>query len=192
MNRTLSRLALTAALLGTLPAGAPAQAVTADTSGTTVPSIRQLAWLIGRWDFVDRSLAPGDSYRETGVRECGWALDDQYIRCESRGTVGGRGRTYLFFFNWNSLDSRFEMVALHGNYGRKTFFTAKLSDQGKRLDLLQDRTTHETANSRTWGTLHFDGHDRILWETRINRRDQLPDTWPILYRDEARRVSPPS
>ncbi len=152
------------------------------------PGIRDLAWLIGRWEFVDRAVSSGDPYQESGVRECNWALDEQYIRCESRATVRGKVRTYVFYLNWNNLDNRFEMVALFGNYGRKTFYTITLSEQGRRLELLSERTIRNGVSSQSWATIRYDGQDKMSWETRINRGNQPPDAWPLLYRDEAQRL----
>ena len=59
-----------AVLILVLPAGAAAS--------SEPPMISQLNWLIGNWNYEDRSIN-GD-YRETGVRNCTYALNEQYIR----------------------------------------------------------------------------------------------------------------
>ncbi|MFN0120929.1 MAG: hypothetical protein ACKV2V_10535 [Blastocatellia bacterium] len=167
-----------------------AQSGKSDGAALSPPGLRDLAWLTGRWEFEDRAVTASDTYAEKGTRQCEWALDEQYIRCESRGVINGRARTYVFYFNWNKLDNRFEMVALHGNYPRKTFFTIKVSEQGRRLDLLSEKTTRDGIASQSWGTIRYDGQDKLSWETRINRSDQPPDSWNLLYREESRRFVP--
>ena len=153
------------------------------------PSIRDLSWLIGVWEFDDRSTAAaGFDYQETGTRTCGWALDDQYIRCESRGTSRGRTRTYVFYINWNSITQQFDMLSMHPNTPRKALMSGRATSGGHHLDLRSDVVIDEGVASRSWATITFDGKDQIVWESRSNRGTDRPDHWPMRFREEARRV----
>lgn len=109
-----------------------------------------------------------------------------YIRCESRGTLRDRTRHYLWFINWNRLDERFEMVGLFGNSPRKIFYTLRVSEGGRRIDLT---TEPNAAGERNWSTITFED-DRMVWETRLNRRGDPPDHWPVMYREISRRTPP--
>jgi hypothetical protein len=153
------------------------------------PSIRDLSWLIGVWEFDDRSTAAaGFDYQETGTRTCAWALDDQYIRCESRGTSRGRTRTYVFYINWNSITRQFDMLSMHPNTPRKALMSGLATNGGRHLDLRSETVVDDGIATRSWATIVFDGKDRVVWESRSNRGTDLPDHWPMRFREEARRV----
>jgi hypothetical protein len=152
-------------------------------------SVKDLAWLVGVWEFDDRSTAAaGFDYQETGTRTCAWALDDQYIRCESRGTSRGRTRTYVFYFNWNSITQQFDMLSMHPNTPRKSLMSGRVTGGGHHLDLRSDAVVDEGVTTRSWATIVFDGKDRMVWESRSNRGTDPPDAWPMRFREEARRI----
>jgi hypothetical protein len=152
------------------------------------PSIRDLDRLIGTWEFEDvATAAAGLDYREAGTRVCAYALDDQYVRCDSKGVIRGTERTYVFYFNYNKLERRFEMVALHGNYPRKTFYTVAVFDGGLRIELTSEKLPGDQSPNRSRATINFEAGDRAVWETRISKPGQPSNHWPVAFRDVAYR-----
>jgi hypothetical protein len=155
------------------------------------PSIEDLSALIGTWRYEDRSQpALGFDYVESGKRTCSYALSRAYIRCVSEGSTGGKMRTYEFLFNYNSVDERFEMIAMFSDYGPKQNFVVTPSSDGKRLDLLSARwqPKGQKYTDQNWSTIEFDGANRMVWTTRRNRSTFRPDEWRVITVDDARRI----
>lgn len=151
------------------------------------PSIRDLSWLIGRWSFEDRSTpATGYDYAESGVRECAWALDDRYIRCESRGVSKGKTRTYVFYLGFNSETGRFEMLSLFGNTPARALYEISVSEGGRRLDMVSSYD-EDGQPRRTWGVLTYDGSSSYVWESTSGPANaaQRP---PTRFIDTVRRL----
>lgn len=164
-------------------AAAPATA-----QSSRADSLAQLDWLQGTWDYRDASVDAATSYADAGERTCQRALRDAYIRCESVGRTANGERRYLFYINWNGNDRRYEMVALFSDYGRKVIYELRLSDGGRRIDLLAPRfPTASGGTSQSWATITFDGDRTASWETRINTNRDLPDHWPVRFREQAVR-----
>jgi hypothetical protein len=133
MMHRLALLAVFAATLGT-PTAALAQE----------PGIERLDWLIGEWDFADAEI--DGEYRETGTRVCEYTLGGDYIVCESEGTDHrGRTRSYVWYFNYNDRDERYEITSLFQGLGMKALYTAEVSDDGYRLE-------SPTASGRATGS----------------------------------------
>lgn len=154
------------------------------------PSIKNLDRLIGTWRYEDRSLpALGFDYLDTGVRTCAYALNGAYIRCVSVGHSNGKSRTYEFSFNYNSIEERFEMVAMFSDYGPKQNYVVTVNDGGRRIDLVGQRTTRrgQAYSDQSWATIVFDGDDTMTWTTRRNRSTSHHDEWPAITVDNARR-----
>jgi hypothetical protein len=151
--------------------------------------IKRLSWLVGHWSYQDASVDSVAAYRDAGTRTCDWALDGAYIRCESVGRAGDRDRRYLFYFNYNWLDGRFEMVALNSDYPRKTVYTIEVSEDGRQLELLGPQTARRSGgSSQSWATITYNGTTEMRWETRIHRSGQRPDEWKLSYLETAVRV----
>lgn len=151
-------------------------------------SLSSLNWLIGTWDYRDASMDGAASYADAGERTCQRALRDAYILCESSGRTARGERRYLFYINWNTNDRRYEMVALFSDYGRKVVYELRLSDEGRRIDLMAPRfPTASGGTSQSWATITFDGDRTATWDTRINTNRDLPDHWPIRFRERADR-----
>lgn len=153
-------------------------------------SIRDLDRLIGAWRYEDRSLpALGVDYVDTGARTCAYALNGAYIRCVSVGNANGKPRTYEFSFNYNSIDERFEMVAMFSDYGPKQNYIVTVSNGGARIDLVGQRTPRkgQTYSDQSWATIVFEGNDTMVWTTRRNRSTTPPDEWPAITVDRAAR-----
>lgn len=153
------------------------------------PSIRDLELLIGDWTFVDAATEyAGYEYSESGTRSCAYALDEQYIRCVSKGRARGKDRTYVFYINYNSEDERFEMLSMWSNYSRKALYHLLVSDDGRRIDLMNGPNPEEEEREQTWGTIIFQSDDKFIWESRLNKGNELPDHWPVTFRETADRV----
>lgn len=150
------------------------------------PEIRRLDWMIGEWDFADESTSPTDDYEERGVRSCGYALDGQYIRCESRGTSRGRTRTYVFYLNYNRELRRYEMLSMWGNVPGKALQVGSASADGRRIELQTETPYAEGAEiRRAWAVITYDGAGAYVWDSGSG-----PDGAPrgeARYRDLARR-----
>ena len=188
-------LRLTVALLlsSTLPGSARyayAQAATPSETPSTAQShpLSLLDGLLGRWTFEDRSTPEaGFDYVERGTRTCERAIQDAYLVCRNT-SEGPQPREYQFFFNYNDIDKRFEMIALFSNWGRKMRYDVRVFDGGKRLELVADPLVRPDRVDRGWATIRIENENRIVWETRRNRSDRPPDDWPVITRDVATRV----
>ncbi len=63
-------------------------------------------------------------------------MGGDYIVCESRGTNHRGGeRTFLWYFNYNDQDERFEIVSLFEGFARKLMYTVEVSEDGHALQL---------------------------------------------------------
>lgn len=153
------------------------------------PDIRSVDWLVGEWEFADRAMLPGSSYEEYGTRSCVYALDNQYIRCESRGTSGDTTRTYVFYLNYNAQSERFEMLSMWGNIPGKALYTGTLSADGRQLELRDEAldTDDDGIQRRSWAVITYDDNGSMVWES-----GSAPDgaeRGPVRYRDDATRLN---
>ena len=63
-------------------------------------------------------------------------MGGDYIVCESRGTNHRGGeRTFLWYFDYNDQDERFEIVSLFEGFARKLMYTVEVSEDGHALQL---------------------------------------------------------
>lgn len=157
----------------------------------TQPSTRDLDRILGTWAFEDVSAADnGAAYRESGTRTCALTLNDAYIRCESRGrAANGTERTYLFYFNYNAVDRRYEMLTLHSNWSQPQRFELQIMpDSSWRLTRAAAPSADGRVSRSNWGTVRFPDANTMIWETRLNRSDEPPDRWTLSYIDTARRM----
>ena len=153
------------------------------------PTIQDLHRLIGTWKFEDSATEnAGYEYSETGTRVCEYAIDDQYIRCESHGKTDTKERTYVFYWNYNKEDERFEMISLFGNYSRKIQYHVAVSDDGKRIDMTSGPNPEEEEREQSWATVIFHDDGTAIWESRSNSGDDLPNHWPVTFLDVATKV----
>ncbi|MCG8435764.1 MAG: hypothetical protein MJA83_17210, partial [Gammaproteobacteria bacterium] len=137
------------------------------------PALKKLDWLIGSWNFVDTEI--NGEYQEKGTRVCDYALDNHYILCESKGTSHtGRERTYLFYFNYNKLDERYEMTGLFGGFPRKIFYTLEVSENGHDIELDNNEITTEGIVRTSLQTITYNGKDQYVWNIRLGEPD--PET----------------
>ncbi len=148
--------ALAAALL-LLAALAPPASLSAQEAG-----IEQLAWLVGEWRFEDEEI--NGEYRETGTRVCEWALGGEYISCESQGVDHrGRERSYLWYFNYNDVEERFEITSLFQGFPHKTLYTAVAHDEGHRLKISFGTWRGDQIVIDRGATVTYNGSDQYVW-----------------------------
>jgi hypothetical protein len=151
MMLRLALLALFAAVLGT-PAVALAQE----------PGIERLDWLIGEWDFADAEI--DGEYRETGTRVCEYMLGGDYIVCESEGTDHrGRTRSYVWYFNYNDREERYEITSLFQGLGMKALDTAEVSENGHWLEISCGVWEGDGVVVEGGATVVYNGTDRYVW-----------------------------
>ncbi len=148
--------ALAAALL-LLAASTPTGPLSAQESG-----IAQLGWLVGEWTFADEEI--DGEYRETGTRVCAWALGGEYISCESRGVNHrGRERSYVWYFNYNDVEERFEITSMFQGFPHKTLYTAVAHDGGHRLEISFGTWRGNEIVIDRGATVTYNGTDQYVW-----------------------------
>ena len=135
--------------------------------------MQRLNWLLGEWEFEDDQVQ--GEYWERGTRNCVRVLDDQYIRCESKGVSNkGHERSYYFILGYNSMDKRYEMLGLTSSYPRQNLYIISLSDDGHTLELVNHFWTDEGIVQSNEATIQYNGTDQYVWEIRNGDLD--PDT----------------
>lgn len=126
------------------------------------PPLSQIDWLVGEWTFEDAEV--DGEYREAGTRVCEYTLGGDYIGCESHGTdYRGRERTYLWFFNFNQEEQRFEVTSLFQGYPRKLLYTATVHDGGRRIELTYGSWEGDEVVMDGGATVTYDGADQYVW-----------------------------
>ena len=126
------------------------------------PNIEQLGWLIGEWTFEDVEI--DGEYRETGTRACEYALGREYIVCESFGVNHrGRERSYVWYFNYNHMDERYEVTSLLQGFPRKLLYTAEVHDGGRRLDITYGSWEGDDVVVEGGATVIYNGSDQYVW-----------------------------
>lgn len=153
------------------------------TAQNSEKSTQDLYRFIGTWQFVDEATAlAGFTYREEGITECRYALDNAYIRCDSVGRYNGKSRTYVDYLNYNSITGVYDRVGMFANHPEKAVFTMKLSDDGRTVELtgkpMQQRDGSVTKNR---AVIKFLSDDEFIWETRVNKSTEPADSWPLSF-----------
>ena len=135
--------------------------------------MNKLSWLLGNWTFEDTQV--NGEYWERGTRDCVRVLDDQYIRCESKGVSNsGNERSYYFILGYNRMDERYEMVGLTSSYPRQNLYIITPSEDGHVLELRNHFWTAEGIMPSNNATIHYNGVDEYVWNIRNGEMD--PDT----------------
>ena len=124
--------------------------------------IGQLEWLVGEWTFEDVEI--DGEYREAGTRSCEYTLGGDYIVCESLGVDHrGQERSYIWYFNHNPDESRFEVTSLLEGYPAKLLYTATLHDAGRRLELSYGSWEGDLVVVDGGATVTYNGTDQYVW-----------------------------
>lgn len=163
----------------------------ADDDAPPEPTIRDLDVLIGKWRYVDESTdLAGFDYREEGVTECEYALDDAYIRCEGEGVHNGRSRTFVEYLNYNRFTGEFQRVGMFGNHPAIATFTLELSEGGRRIEQFGAPTPQRDGTfTRNWGVITFSDEDHYSWDVHVNRSDEPPNHWPRKFVSRFERIA---
>ena len=146
-------------------------------------STQDLDQFIGKWRFVDEATdLAGFEYREEGIIDCHYALDDAYIQCDGAGHSNNKTRTWVDYLSYNSIRGEYERIGLFGNHPEKSSFIMRPSADGKVIEIfgvpMQQRDGSVTKN---WGVIEFQDSDNFTWDTRLNRSTQPPDHWPLSF-----------
>lgn len=178
------------AVVATVLAFSILSAASAGESPSEERSIRDLDILIGKWRFVDQSTElAGFDYRETGVTECAYALDDAYIRCNGEGLHNGKSRTFVEYLNYNRFTGEFQRVGMFGNHPAISTFTLDVSDDGKRIEQRgAPMPQRDGTFTRNWGIITFTDKDHYTWHVHLNRSNEAPDHWPLKFISTFARV----
>ena len=133
--------------------------------------IKKLSWLLGKWTFEDVQV--NGKYWERGTRDCTLILDDQYIRCESKGVSNkGQARSYHFILGYNSMDKRYEMLGLTSSYPRQNLYIIEPSKDGHRLEISNHFWTDDGIIKSNEATIQYNGVDQYIWNIRNGELDQ--------------------
>ena len=150
-------------------------------------TIDRLDWMIGEWSFDDQEVN-GD-YRETGSRVCTWTLDKKYIQCANSGTNHrGKERTTVWYISYNSMDERYEIVGMFGDYPRKNLYVATPDETGHVVELVNESWSADGMVPMNLATITYDGGDEWLWEIRTGQPNPETGAHPVTFRDLAVRV----
>ena len=155
---------------------------------TQASELDRLDWLVGEWRFEDTQV--NGEYREAGTRNCERALDDAYILCRSVGiSNNGQEREYLWYFNYNRMDGRYEMSALNSAWPRKDLYILEPSEDGRRVDVDTLTWKKEGLVRMNVATISYNGADRYVWEIRSGAPDAETGEHAVTFRDTVTRVA---
>ncbi len=138
---------------------------------------------IGKWNFVDEATElAGIDYRETGITECRFALQNAYVQCSATGTSKDKTRSYFDFLNYNPNTDQYEWVGVFSNHPGKVFMTITIAPDGKSLEMYGAPMKQKAGFvSKTWSQIKFISDDKFVWETRVNRSNEPLDHWPLKF-----------
>ena len=150
--------------------------------------IKRLSWLLGNWETRDEQV--DGNYIETGLRNCEWGLNGRYIVCTGVGTNHvGRSREYIWYFNYNHMEERFEMNSLYGDWPRKNLFIIEISENNHHLKAISYFFTEDGLETGNPQVVEYDGSHQYVWT--ILNGDPDPETGEPTagFVDTATRVS---
>ena len=150
--------------------------------------IKRLSWLVGEWQTLDEQV--DGEYTESGPRSCDWGLNERYIVCTGTGTNHrGNSREYIWYFNYNHMEERFEMNSLYGDWPRKNLFIIKLDENNHRFTATSYFFTKDGLETGNPQVVEYDGSNQYVWS--ILNGDPDPETGEPTagFIDTATRVS---
>lgn len=150
--------------------------------------IKRLSWLLGHWETRDEQV--DGKYVETGLRSCEWGLNGRYIVCTGVGTNNsGKSREYIWYFNYNHMEERFEMNSLYGDWPRKNLFIIEISENNHHLTAMSYFFTEDGLETGNPQIVEYDGSHQYVWT--ILNGDFDPETGEPTagFIDTATRVS---
>lgn len=150
-------------------------------------SIRDLDFLIGKWDITE-TILPGkaDEYRETGVRKCEYYLADAFIKCEAETVVSSTGKTrkYAYLINFDSRNGWFSATGIASDFPLHSNHRWFLDDEKTKVTFVTPRNVNDNQFFR--GTIEYDGKNRIDWQGWSSRYESDKD-WQRIFHDVAIR-----
>ena len=150
--------------------------------------IKRLGWLVGSWETHDEQL--GGDYTESGPRTCEWGLNERYIVCKGVGTNSlGKSREYIWYFNYNHMEERFEMNSLYGDWPRKNLFIIEVSEDNHRLTAMSYFFTEDGLERGNPQTVVYNGTDQYVWSILNGEPDPETGEPTPGFVDTATRVS---
>lgn len=148
----------------------------------------KVSWLLGQWTFEDIQI--NGQYWERGSRDCIKVLNDQYIRCESKGVSNkGHERSYYFILGYNKMDQRYEMLGLTSSYPRQNLYIIEASDDGHRLELENHFWAAEGITPSNKATIQYNGVDKYVWEIRNGELDPETGRRAVGFVDTVQRAN---
>lgn len=144
-------------------------------------SIKDLDFLIGTWD-VSEVVFPGTSreYVETGVRECAYYLNENYIKCETNGIRKGRKRQYTFLFNYRKDEKKFRLLKLSSDFPGQSIKSWEIKPDLKLI------FEEDVAGEQFISDISFEDRDKIIWRGWSPKNGKNPEL-QLIFREEAVR-----
>ena len=156
-------------------------------ASTKEPSITDLDWLIGKWQYND--VAVKGAYTDKGIRICEYTLNKSYIACLSDGVTNtGKKRSYYFYFNYNKLDKRFEITSLTSDYPRKNLYIVTVQENNHKLSLTSKSWTKDGMVDNNTAAITYNGKNIWLWKIRYGEADPETGIIPVSYIDKSTRI----
>ncbi len=146
-------------------------------TNTNAQSIRDLDFLVGRWEVSEIVFAGTDrEYTETGSRECSYYLDGSYIKCETQGIRKGRNRSYTFLINYESEKEYFRLLSLSSDYPDVGMSAWEIDSEAQII---------KGRGLQGYGSIHrldFRDRNKIIWqglypEANSNSELELKAMW---------------
>ena len=161
---------------------------TVDAQSEPDKPLQKLEWLIGSWTFYDEEIH-GD-YVEAGSRNCRYTMSDNYIVCVSLGrTATVPEREYVWYFNYNDRDKRFEGAGFFANYPRKQLYEISVSEDGHTLEIAYGEWE---ADSMVWeggARVIYNGSNQYVWDSMNGEPDPETGAPTVSFRDTVSRVA---
>lgn len=159
----------------------------ADSSAQPHP-LEKLSWLLGKWSFEDAQV--NGKYWEKGTRDCALILDEQYIRCESRGVSNsGHKRMYHFILGYNKMDERYEMIGLTSSYPRQNLYIISPSEDGHTLEIVNHFWTSDGIIESSKATIRYNGKNQYVWHIRNGEMDPKTGKKAVGFIDTVTRIN---
>lgn len=148
---------------------------------------------VGVWDTADTFEAASGPVTERGVRRCARALKGTYVECTTLAPrPDGAEREYRFLLSWDATRETFTLIQLWSDVAGHSVTTMTPSEQGRMWDLRNvTPQLRGRVERRSWGTIQFEGADRMVWTGRANTSDQSPDVWRQVFREVSTRRADP-
>lgn len=155
--------------------------------GISAQSIKDLDFLIGEWDVLERIFPGTDKeYQEKGTRVCEYYLNGSFIKCESATVVStsGKERYYTYVINYDERENCFRATNLANDFPLQGQFKWFLDKENKRILAITPKNVIEDRFFRA--TISYADPDKLVWNGW--RSKWLEDKeWKQVFNDVATR-----